>query len=278
MNLLNGNEVSKNILDNLKPRIEKLKERDIIPQLCIILVGENRDSILYVNQKQKYCNKRDILCTTHKLDENVGENEIIELLNQLNNDNNVHGIIIELPLPKHLNKNNILKNINSKKDIDGYNPINTGKLLLNYDKYLSPCTPKACLEILKYYKIELIRKNIVIVGSGNIGIPLSILLLQQNATVTICHIYTKNIKEFTQKADIIISCCGSPKLIKKDWVRDNSVILDCGINYMENKLVGDVDYENVKDKCLYITPVPGGVGPVTISVLISQLIDICEDL
>ena len=278
MNLLNGNEVSKNMLDNLKPRIEKLKERDIIPQLCIILVGENRDSILYVNQKRKYCNKRDILCTTHKLDENVGENEIIELLNQLNNDDKVHGIIIEMPLPKHLNKNNILKNINSKKDIDGYNPINTGKLLLNYDKYLSPCTPKACLEILKYYKIELIRKNIVIVGSGNIGIPLSILLLQQNATVTICHIYTKNIKEFTQKADIIISCCGSPKLIKKDWVRDNSVILDCGINYMENKLVGDVDYENVKDKCLYITPVPGGVGPVTVSVLISQLIDICEDL
>lgn len=278
MNLLNGNEVSKNILDNLKPRIEKLKERDIIPQLCIILVGENRDSILYVNQKQKYCNKRDILCTTHKLDENVGENEIIELLNQLNNDNNVHGIIIEMPLPKHLNKNNILKNINSKKDIDGYNPINTGKLLLNYDKYLSPCTPKACLEILKYYKIELIRKNIVIVGSGNIGIPLSILLLQQNATVTICHIYTKNIKEFTQKADIIISCCGSPKLIKKEWINNNSIILDCGINYMDNKLVGDVDYENVKDKCLYITPVPGGVGPVTISVLISQLIDICEDL
>ena len=278
MNLLNGNEVSKNILDNLKPRIEKLKERDIIPQLCIILVGENRDSILYVNQKQKYCNKRDILCTTHKLDENVGENEIIELLNQLNNDDKVHGIIIELPLPKHLNKNNILKNINSKKDIDGYNPINTGKLLLNYDKYLSPCTPKACLEILKYYKIELIRKNIVIVGSGNIGIPLSILLLQQNATVTICHIYTKNIKEFTQKADIIISCCGSPKLIKKDWINNNSIILDCGINYMDNKLVGDVDYENVKDKCLYITPVPGGVGPVTISVLISQLIDICEDL
>jgi len=278
MNLLNGNEVSKNILDNLKPRIEKLKERDIIPQLCIILVGENRDSILYVNQKQKYCNKRDILCTTHKLDENVGENEIIELLNQLNNDNNVHGIIIEMPLPKHLNKNNILKNINSKKDIDGYNPINTGKLLLNYDKYLSPCTPKACLEILKYYKIELIRKNIVIVGSGNIGIPLSILLLQQNATVTICHIYTKNIKEFTQKADIIISCCGSPKLIKKEWINNNSIILDCGINYMDDKLVGDVDYENVKDKCLYITPVPGGVGPVTISVLISQLIDICEDL
>jgi methylenetetrahydrofolate dehydrogenase (NADP+)/methenyltetrahydrofolate cyclohydrolase len=278
MNLLNGNEVSKNILDNLKPRIEKLKERDIIPQLCIILVGENRDSILYVNQKQKYCNKRDILCTTHKLDENVGENEIIELLNQLNDDGKVHGIIIEMPLPKHLNKNNILKNINSKKDIDGYNPINTGKLLLNYDKYLSPCTPKACLEILKYYKIELIRKNIVIVGSGNIGIPLSILLLQQNATVTICHIYTKNIKEFTKKADIIISCCGSPKLIKKEWINNNSIILDCGINYMDDKLVGDVDYDNVKDKCLYITPVPGGVGPVTISVLISQLIDICEDL
>ena len=278
MNLLNGNEVSKNMLNNLKPRIEKLKERDIIPQLCIILVGENYDSILYVNQKRKYCNKRDILCTTHKLDENLGENEIIELLNQLNNDDKVHGIIIEMPLPKHLNKNNILKNINSKKDIDGYNPINTGKLLLNYDKYLSPCTPKACLEILKYYNILLIQKNIVIVGSGNIGIPLSILLLQQNATVTICHIYTKNIKEFTQKADIIISCCGSPKLIKKDWINDNCIIIDCGINYVANKLVGDVDYENVKDKCLYITPVPGGVGPVTVSVLISQLIDICEDL
>ena len=186
--------------------------------------------------------------------------------------------MIELPLPKHLNKHNILKNIDFKKDIDGYNPLNKGKLLLNYDKYLSPCTPKACIEILKYYNISLIRKNVVIIGSGNIGIPLSILLLQQNATVTICHIHTKNIKDFTNKADIIISCCGSPLLIKKDWINENSIIIDCGINYINNKLVGDVDFDNIKDNCLYITPVPGGVGPVTIAVLISQLIDICENL
>lgn len=275
---MNGNEVSNNILLSLDKRIKKLKEKDINPHLSVILIGNHKDSILYVKQKKKIFNKRDILFSVHHLDDNIEENKIIQLINKLNNDKKVHGIIIELPLPKHIIKHNILSHISYKKDIDGYNPINTGKLLLNYDKYLSPCTPKACLEILKYYKIDLIRKNIVIIGSGNIGIPLSILLLQQNATVTICHSYSKNIKNFTKEADIIISCCGHPNLIKKDWINNNPIIIDCGINYKNNELVGDTDFNNVKEKCSYITPVPGGVGPVTIAVLISQLIDICENL
>lgn len=278
MNILDGKKISNDILLSLDSRIKNLYNKNIKPQLSVIIVGDNKDSILYLKQKEKYCKKRNILFSVNKLNENISENIIIDLIHKLNNDKNIHGIMIELPLPKHLNKHNILKNIDFKKDIDGYNPLNKGKLLLNYDKYLSPCTPKACIEILKYYNISLIRKNVVIIGSGNIGIPLSILLLQQNATVTICHIHTKNIKDFTNKADIIISCCGSPLLIKKDWINENSIIIDCGINYINNKLVGDVDFDNIKDNCLYITPVPGGVGPVTIAVLISQLIDICENL
>ena len=278
MNNLDGKKVSENILYSLESRIIKLKEKNIYPHLSVIMVGNNKDSESYLKQKEKFLKKRGILFTVNFLDENTEEKIIIELIEKLNKDKKVHGIMVELPLPKKLNKHNILKNIDFKKDIDGYNPLNKGKLLLNYDKYLSPCTPRACLEIFKYYNISLIRKNIVIIGSGNIGIPLSVLLLQQNATVTICHIHTKNIKDFTIKADIIISCCGSPLLIKKDWINENSIIIDCGINYIDDKLVGDVDYENVKEKCLYITPVPGGVGPVTIGVLTNQLIDICENL
>jgi len=279
MILLNGKQLSEDILSDLRPRIRNLKLKEIKPTLCIIQVGNRKDSLLYIAKKKEKCDKLTILYSVHHLDESCSEMQIINIIQNANKTNCIHGILVQLPLPQHLNKHTILNTIDPLKDIDGFHFHNTGKLVLNQGNYLSPCTPRACMQLLESYRINLQGKHAVIIGCSNVvGLPLSILLLQKNATVTICHIHTKNSKQITQQADIIISCCGVPHLVQEDWIKENTIIIDCGINTKNNKLVGDVDFENVKHKCSHITPVPGGVGPMTIAILLTQLIEICERL
>ena len=231
--------------------------------------------------KQKKCRELGIFSKLIKFEEDVSENEIIKIIDDLNNDDKINGILIQLPLPKHLNENNILSTVKLSKDVDGFHFENIGRLAVDKNPLFIPCTPKGCLEILDRYKIELCGKNICILGaSAIVGLPLSLLLLYRNATVTICHAKTKNIENITKRADILISACGRTEMVKKDWIKDNCIIIDIGINSKPDtsrklgyRLVGDVDFNDVKEKAEYITPVPGGVGPMTIAMLMKQTIE-----
>ena len=197
----------------------------------------------------------------------------------MNNNSKIHGILVQLPLPDNLKEyeSKILNTISVNKDVDGFHIINAGKLFLNRERQFVPCTPLGCMELLDHYHIDIEGLNTVIIGSSNIvGLPLSIMLLQRGATVTICHIKTKDVKEHTKKADLVISCCGVPHLVKNDWLKEGVVVIDIGTNTLDGKLVGDVDFLSVKDKCKYITPVPGGVGPMTIAMLLKQVVEATE--
>lgn len=276
LNILDGKKVATEIYDNLKEEIEL---NNIIPGLGIILVGERKDSHSYVNMKKKRCNYVGIKNKDIYLPEETSEFTIINEIKKLNNDSSIHGILVQLPLPEHINIQNVLNHIDPQKDIEGFHPQNMGNLFCNnYKEHLIPCTPKGCLNLLDYYNIELKGKNVVVVGKSNVvGLPLSLLLLQREATVSTCHIWTKNLKEYTQNADIILVACGKPNLITKDYVKDGVVVIDIGINHIKDetfnkpfKIVGDVDFESVKEKASYITPVPGGVGPMTIAMLMEN--------
>ena len=284
MILLDGLKVSGEIHKNLKPRINKLKEKNSIPKLSILLIGDNEDSLIYINMKMKACDELGIFYELNHYDKDISEIIIIERINQLNEDDKIHGILVQLPIPEHLNRGKILDTISYKKDVDGFHTMNAGKLFQNREYKLVPCTPRGCIELLDYYEIDVKSMNIVIIGCSNlVGLPLSILLLQRGATVIICHKETKNTKELAQQADMIVTCCGVPYLVKEDWVKRDTIIIDIGINTIEDKskkkgyrIVGDVDFEKVKNKCRYITPVPGGVGPMTVSILMKQLVEISE--
>ena len=284
MKLINGKEISLQIYSELKDRISKLKQFGFTPGLAVIIVGNRIDSLTYVKMKEKKCLELGIKSSLIKLDESISESELIYQICNLNNDKSIHGILVQLPLPKHINENVVLNRINLEKDVDGFHFNNIGKLTLNRNPNFIPCTPKGCVELLKRSNIEIKGKNVVILGRSNIvGLPLSLLLLHENATVTICHSKTQNIMEHTQKADIIIAACGKTQMVKKEWIKENSVIIDVGINSLEDntkkrgyRLVGDVDFEDVKEKVGYITPVPGGVGPMTIAMLMEQTVKSCE--
>ena len=276
MILMDGKLVSKEIQQSFRGRIELLKDGGIIPGIGVILVGKNSESIKYISAKKKACLELGVAFRLISID-NITEEYIIGEINKLNNDPLIHGILVQLPLPKNLDSNLILKRISPDKDVDGFHPINAGNLFLNLEGNFSPCTPLGCIELLKYYNIDVKGMNIVIVGCSNIvGMPLSTILVREHATVTLCHIHTKEIKKHTRMADLIISCCGVPHLIKEDWIKEDVIMIDVGINTLNGKLVGDVDFNSVKDKCSYITPVPGGVGPMTITMLIKQLIESAE--
>jgi len=276
MNILDGKKVALEIYDEIKHSINLL---DATPGLGIILVGDRKDSQSYVNMKKKRCEYVGIKNNDIYLPDTVSEFTIINEIKKLNKDPTIHGILIQLPLPNHINLQNILSNIDPRKDIEGFHPKNMGNLFCNnYKQHLIPCTPKGCIYLLDYYNIELKGKNVVVIGKSNVvGLPLSILLLQREATVSTCHIYTENLKEYTQKADIIFVACGKPNLITKDHVKSDVIIIDIGINHVKDesfekpyKIVGDVNFEEVKEKAKYITPVPGGVGPMTIAMLIEN--------
>jgi len=277
MILLDGKKVSEEIQLSLKDRINSLVERNITPGLGVIIVGKREDSIKYVNAKKKVCEKLGIHFFLKEFNENVSENELINEIEKMNNNSEIHGILVQLPLPMNLNKEKIVNTISVNKDVDGFHMINAGKLFLNHEKQFVPCTPLGCMELLDHYRIDVEGLNITIIGASDIvGLPLSMMLLQRGATITICHIRTKDVKQHTKHADLVISCCGVPHLVKNDWLKEDVIVIDIGMNMLDGKLVGDVDFLEVKDKCQYITPVPGGAGPMTIAILVKQLVESCE--
>ena len=273
-----GKPVSEKIYNILSEKIEDLSDKNVIPKLSAILIGENPASKIYVNTKKKMFIKMHCDSEIHYLSKDTNEIQLLDLINKLNNDNSIHGILLQLPLPLNLNSDKILSFINPKKDVDGFHPENLGYLLQGNPRFI-PCTPFGCIEILKYYKIDVKSKHIVIIGRSNIvGKPLMALLSQKfelgNATVTICHSYTKNLSKYTMMADIIIAATGIPNLLNADMIKKSAIIIDVGINRINDNskkgyhIVGDVNYESVKGKAAAITPVPGGVGPMTITMLL----------
>lgn len=269
--LINGKQTAADIEEKLKQTIADFPSS---PQLAIILVGNDEPSLIYVRNKQKAAAKIGLLSQLYNLDENISETELLKIIQQLNEDNTVNGIIVQLPLPKHLNTNRIINAISPLKDVDGFHPYNTGLLQNNEKPYFIAATPLGIMKLIKTIVPELTGKNVVLIGASLIvGRPLATLLLNQNCTVTITHAQTQNIKELTSKADILVAACGVAKLVKADWIKENSILIDVGINRDNGKLCGDIDFDDVKNKALAITPVPGGVGPMTIAMLLSNTVD-----
>ncbi|MDA3967027.1 MULTISPECIES: bifunctional methylenetetrahydrofolate dehydrogenase/methenyltetrahydrofolate cyclohydrolase FolD [Helicobacter] len=273
MQILDGKSLSQKIEHNIKNQVQELQTKGIKPSLAVILVGDDPASHSYVTMKAKACQRCGIESITKRLVSSISEESLLLEIENLNNDNLVHGILVQLPLPKHINTNKILEKISPKKDVDGFHPFNAGKIFYGLDS-LTPATPKGIITLLKEYKIDLVGKNVVIIGASNIvGKPLAALFLNENATITLCHIYTKNLKEHTLNADILCVGVGKVNLITQDMVKEGAIVVDIGINKLESgKIVGDVDFANVSQKTSYITPVPGGVGPMTIASLLENTI------
>ena len=277
MEIIDGKKLAKQIRENLKIECEELKEKGINPKLAVIMVGDDKASKIYVKNKSKACNEIGIQYEEYLLDENINQNKLIELIEKLNNDKTVHGILLQSPVPEGLDINEAFRKISPEKDVDGFNPTNVGKLALNQDTFVS-CTPYGIMRMFEAYNIDLEGKKVVIIGRSNIvGKPLMQCCLNKNATVTICHSKTKNIKEHIKDADVVISAIGKPEYVTADMVKDGVIVIDVGINRNEDgKIVGDVDFENVSKKASYITPVPGGVGPMTIAMLMNNVIKACN--
>ncbi len=269
--LIKGSEISKQIKEELRQKIAQLKEKhDLIPGLATVLIGEDEASKVYVGAKEKACKDLGIHSERIDLPADTKEEDLLALVEKLNKDPKIHGILVQLPLPKHINETKVLYAIDPNKDVDGFHPVNIGKMMLGEPTFL-PCTPHGILELLKRSGTETKGADAVIVGRSNIvGKPIMNMLLQKkggNATVTICHTGTKDIASHTKRADILIVAVGKPKAITADMVKDGVVVIDVGVNRLETGLVGDVDFDAVKEKAKAITPVPGGVGPMTITML-----------
>ena len=270
--IIDGKELSKKIRGQVKEEVEVLKSKGIKPKLAVIMVGEDAASKVYVRNKSKACNEVGIEYEEFILNENIEMDELLSLIKDLNNRKDIHGILLQSPIPKHLDIYKAFETIDFRKDVDGFNPINIGRLTLNRQTFIS-CTPHGVMKMLEEYDIDLKGANVVILGRSNIvGKPLAQCLLNKDATVTICHSKTKNIEEITKNADILISAIGSPKFVKANMVKEGAVVIDVGINRLETGIVGDVDFEEVEKKASYITPVPGGVGPMTIAMLLHNVV------
>ncbi len=268
--ILDGKKVSEIYRQRIKEEIEKYTSKGLRkPSLAVVLVGEDPASKVYVSNKRKACQKVGMESLFYHLPEDTEEEKLLSLVEELNNNPEVDGILVQLPLPKHINPQRVIEAIKPDKDVDGFHPENMGKLIANLDGGFIPCTPLGIKILLEHYGIEVQGKDVTVVGAGYIvGKPLSVLLLNMNATVTTCHIYTQDLKKHTLNADILISATGVPHLIKEDMVKEGAVVVDVGISKVDGKIVGDVDFERVKEKASYITPVPGGVGPMTITALL----------
>ena len=285
--ILDGKATSEKIRGELKKEIEELQGRGVCPGLGIVQVGERKDSDTYIRMKGKACKELGIHFRHVQHKEDVSRETLIKSIKDLNVDSDIHGIIVQLPLPKNLDENDILSHVCLEKDVDGFHPENMGFVTLNrMENCMAPCTPSGCIQLLDRYNIELSGKHVVILGRSNIvGLPMSLLALHRNATVSICHSKTKNLKEITRQADILVCACGRTQMVKRDWIKEGCVIIDVGINAVDDatkkagyRLVGDADYDDVSDKVSAITPVPGGVGPMTISMLLSHTVDACINL
>jgi methylenetetrahydrofolate dehydrogenase (NADP+)/methenyltetrahydrofolate cyclohydrolase len=273
MQILDGKALSLKIKSKAKEDIKILKQQGITPGLAVVMIGDDPASQSYVKMKEKACEEVGIYSILHKMPDDISEKKIIETIKMMNLNPNIDGILIQLPLPKHIDTTKILQTVTAEKDVDGFHPFNVGKLSLGLDTF-TPCTPLGVMRLLEEYKIDPKGLDTCIVGASDIvGKPMMNLLLNADATVDICHIYTKDLKEHTKRADLLIVGVGKVDLITEDMVKDGAIVIDIGINRLDNgKLVGDVSYESVAKKCSYITPVPGGVGPMTIAMLLENTI------
>lgn len=272
--IMSGKTVSEAVRKELAHEIESIKDNyGITPGLAVIIVGNNEASKVYVRNKHKSCNEIGIYSVVHELPENTTEAELIDLINKLNGDDSIHGILVQLPLPTHINEQAIINAISPAKDVDAFHPQNVGKIMIGDYDFL-PCTPAGVMEILNYYNIEIAKKTCVVVGRSNIvGKPQALLLLEKNGTVTVCHSKTQNLADVTRSADILVVAIGRADFITADMVKEGAVVVDVGINRMpDGKLHGDVEFEGVAAKASAITPVPGGVGPMTITMLLKNTV------
>ena len=276
--ILDGKKLSETIKNEIGEEVKKLTESSQLPPgLAVIIVGNNPASKVYVSSKEKACAATGIYSLEVPLEENITQEKLLDEINKLNNNERIHGILLQLPLPKHLDEHAALEAISPAKDVDGFHPVSVGKLYIGLDTFI-PCTPKGIIEIIKRYNINVSGKNAVVIGRSNIvGKPIAALLMKENATVTIAHSKTQNLPELVRNADIVVAAIGKPNYIKGEWIKDGAVVIDVGINSVDDpsspkgyRLVGDVEFEEAEKKASYITPVPGGVGPMTIAMLLSN--------
>jgi methylenetetrahydrofolate dehydrogenase (NADP+)/methenyltetrahydrofolate cyclohydrolase len=278
--LIDGKALAKKYREEIAVKVLNYKDKyGIVPGLAVVLVGEDPASQIYVSNKEKMSLKVGMNSKQIRLPADTAEENVLNVVKELNEDDSIHGILVQLPLPKHIDTHKVLMTIKPEKDVDGFHPVNVGKLLAGLDPYAIPCTPLGIIKMLEEYNIDPKGKEAVIIGRSNIvGKPVSILLLEKHATVTICHSRTKDINEVCHRADILVAALGREKFVKADWVKEGAVIIDVGMNRDSetNKLCGDVDFEAVKEKVSYITPVPGGVGPMTIAMLLLNTLGLYE--
>ena len=272
--LIDGKLISTQIKDELKTEVAALKEKGIVPCLAVIQVGNDPASSVYVNNKKKACAYIGIESLSYELEENISQEELLSIIDELNHNEMVNGILVQLPLPKHMDEEAIIKAIHPKKDVDGFHPETVGNMCIGSKGFL-PCTPAGVIQLLKRSNIDIEGKECVVIGRSNIvGKPMAMLLLRENGTVTITHSRTKDLKKITSRADILVAAIGKPKFVTAEYVKEGAVVIDVGIHRNENnKLCGDVDFDDVVDKVSAITPVPGGVGPMTIAMLMNNCVE-----
>ncbi len=278
MQIIDGKKVSAEVKEQVRKQVEELKAaHGITPGLAVVIVGDDPASRVYVNNKKKACEVVGFKSEEYALPAETTQEELLALVEKLNNKADINGILVQLPLPKHLDDKAVIEAINPQKDVDAFHAVNVGKIMLGEYDFL-PCTPAGVMEMLHSYDIPVSGKNCVVIGRSNIvGKPMAMLLLHENGTVTICHSRTQNLAEVCARADILVAAVGKPKFVTADMVKEGAVVIDVGMDRDENgKLCGDVDFENVKDKCSYITPVPGGVGPMTIATLMKNTLKACK--
>lgn len=276
-NIIDGKAIAKEMREKLKEEVEILKDQGLIPHLAVILVGEDPASKIYVRNKEKAAKAVGIKSTTYRLKEETTKDKLLTLIDELNDNPDVHAILVQLPLPKHIPEDEIIERVNPEKDADGFHPYNLGKLLAGQPT-VKPCTPYGVMKLLEYAKVEIRGKEAVIIGRSTIvGKPMFHLLLQEHATVTVCHSKTRDLAFHTKRADILVAAAGSPHLVKGDMIKEGAVVIDVGINRLEDgTLVGDVEFEKAKERASWITPVPGGVGPMTVTMLLYNTVDLAK--
>ncbi|MDU4695185.1 MULTISPECIES: bifunctional methylenetetrahydrofolate dehydrogenase/methenyltetrahydrofolate cyclohydrolase FolD [Paenibacillus] len=269
--IINGKQISEEIRKDLREEVERLAKQGFTPGLAVVLVGEDPASQVYVRNKEKACHDLGYYSEVHRLSAETSQEELLALVDKLNHQSNIHGILVQLPLPKHINEKAVIDAISVEKDVDGFHPVNVGNLMIGDDSLL-PCTPAGVIELIKRTGVELAGKHAVVIGRSNIvGKPVSLLLQRENATVTMCHSRTANMKELTRLADILVVAIGRANFVDASYVKPGAVVIDVGMNRLDNgKLAGDVDFESVKEVSGPITPVPGGVGPMTITMLMQN--------
>ena len=270
--IIDGKQIASEVKSQLKAEVEILKEKGIFPSLAVILAGDNPASQIYVKNKIKSCEEVGIKSLSFTFDASVTEEQLIETIEALNSDKTVDGILVQLPLPKGLNEEKVLKHISDLKDVDGFSPANVGALTLGRDCFKA-CTPSGCMKLIHSTGVDIKGKNAVVIGRSNIvGKPMALMFLAEDATVTICHSKTKNLAEITKQADILVAAVGRDRMVKADMVKEGAIVIDVGMNRTSEGLFGDVDFESVKEVASYITPVPGGVGPMTIAMLMENTV------